>query len=675
MNKKKLGIITFNRASNYGAILQAYAMKCVCENLGYEVHVINYAKGIKDDNPTPVKDFLEANNKKRAAFKLCRSSLSYIWDKQRWNEFVSFRKKYLNESKICSTKEELETLGYDAYVIGSDQIWNYNITGNAFDPVYFGDFGSNAMCVLYGASSHDTPFPLDKELEFKKLLSNTNAEIGIREQKLADYVGSITGEKYQVVLDPTLLAGREIMESLVDDKVPKKPYILMYQIDANPASDISVKTLEARFGYDVYTMTVPRIGSFHGRRGIAGPERFLTLLKNAEFLVTNSFHGIALSLLFEKQFYVYENNGVMSRIDGLLETLELDKRKVKMVADIDLANQIDYVPITEHLNTLRQNSLTYLIDALNGKKAAKGTYIPKSFSLKAMNERKKADCSGCSACVKVCPVGAISMVADEEGFKYPKLDEEKCVKCGLCDKVCGFVPKEQKGELSQAYGVKHKSIEVRTTSRSGGAFVAFSDWVLQHDGVIYGAAMQSDFTVKHVRAVSDVERDMMKSAKYVQSDMDNVYPLVAEDLKDSKIVLFSGTPCQIAGLYAYINAKKVNSDKLYTCDLVCHGVPSPKVWHDYVEFVQSKYNEEIQSASFRDKSFGWDSHCESFILVSGKKIVSRDYTDLFYEHIMLRPSCHECHFANVNRIADLTLADFWGIEKNKPEFDDNKGVS
>lgn len=650
-------------------------MKCVCENLGYEVHVVNYIKGIKDDEPTPIKDFLDANSKKRAVFKLLRSSLSYIWDKQRWREFVNFRDKYLNESKICASKDELEALGYAAYVVGSDQIWNYNITGNAFDPVYFGDFSKDAVCVLYAASSHDTPFPLDKELEFKEMLTNTKAEIGIREQKLADYAGRLTGVKYPVVLDPTLLAGREVMESIVDDNVPKKPYILVYQIDANPASDISVKTLEARFGCDVYTMTVPRIGSLHGRKGTAGPEQFLSLLKNADFLVTNSFHGIALSLLFEKQFYVYENNGVMSRIDGLLDALGLNNRKVKMVSDIDLENKIDYVPVAERLNILRQDSLLYLSDALHGKKMTRGTYSPKCFSLKGLKERKKEDCSGCSACAKVCPMDAISMIADEEGFKYPRLDEEKCVNCGLCDKVCGFIPQEPKAELSQAYGVKHKNLETRITSRSGGAFVAFSDYVLQHDGVIYGAAMQPDYTVKHIRAVSGAERNEMKSAKYVQSDMGDVYPLVATDLNNNKMVLFSGTPCQVAGLYSYINAKKVNTDKLYTCDLVCHGVPSPKVWNDYIDFIQSKYNEEIQSANFRDKSFGWDSHCESFVLASGKKVVSRDYTDLFYEHIMLRPSCHKCYFANINRFADLTLADFWGIEKNKPEFDDNKGVS
>ena len=675
MKKKTLGIITFNRASNYGAILQAYAMKCVCENLGYEVHVVNYIKGIKDDNPTPMKDFFEATNKKRAMFKLCRSSLSYIWDRRRWKAFLSFRNKYLNESKICSTKEEVEALGYDAYVVGSDQIWNYNITGNEFDPVYFGDFCDNAIRVLYAASSHDTPFSLDKELEFKQLLLKTKANIAIREAKLADYVGGITGVQYPVVLDPTLLAGKEIMENIVDRETPEKPYILMYQIDSNPASDISVKTLEARFGCAVYTMTVPRIGSFHGRKGTAGPEKFLSLLKNAEFLVTNSFHGIALSLLFEKQFYVYDNNGVMSRIDGLLNTLELNDRKVKMVSDIELENVINYVPVKERLELLKNKSFEYLVAALSGRVTDQGTYVEEEFVLSKMNERKKNECSGCSACEKICPVGAISLVEDKEGFKYPEISEEKCIHCGQCDKICGFVPPNRKMELSKAYGVKHQNIETRFTSRSGGAFVAFSNWILKQNGVIYGAAMQTDCTVKHIRAVSSFERDLMKNAKYVQSDMNDVYPLIAEDLNKDKMVLFSGTPCQVAGLYAYVNTKKINTTQLYTCDLVCHGVPSPKVWKDYVRYIKDKYGEEIRVANFRDKSFGWDSHCESFVLESGKKIVSRDYTDLFYEHIMLRPSCHKCHFANVNRVADLTLADFWGIEKNNPEFDDNKGVS
>lgn len=678
MSKKTLGILTFNRASNYGAVLQAYALKEVCENLGYEVHVINYIKGVKDDRPTPMKDFLADSNKKNACIKLCRNLLSYVGDKKRWDAFVNFRKRYLSESNICINEKDIAALGYDVYIIGSDQIWNYNITGGTFDPVYFGDFSTDAKCIVYAASSHDTPFPLSKELEFKSMLEHTNAEIAIREKKLADYVSELTGTSYPVVIDPTLLAGREAMEKLINDNALERPYILIYQIDANPASDIAVKTLEQKFGCNVFTMTVPRIGSIHGRKGKYGPEEFLALLKNAEFLVTNSFHGIALSLLFEKQFFVYENGGVMSRIDSLLTTLSLNDRKVKMVADINIDNRIDYQPVKKILTELRQASRDYLKDALIGKKCSHLSIIEETFQLSPMNIRKKEECSGCSACVEICPVNAISMMDDEEGFLYPEINKKLCIHCGLCDQVCGFIPSKKSRieyELPKAFGIKHKDKNTRITSRSGAAFIGFSDIILEKSGVIYGAAMMDDYSVHHIRAVTRVERNHMKNAKYVQSGMSQIYDQVISDLKDGKQVLFSGTPCQVSGLYSLLDAKNIDKTNLVSCDLVCHGVPSPKVWKDYLHYIENKYGETIQMANFRDKTFGWDSHCESFVLASGKKVVSRDYTDLFYEHIMLRPSCHKCHFANVNRVADLTLADFWGIEKNDPMFDDNKGVS
>ena len=215
----------------------------------------------------------------------------------------------------------------------------------------------------------------------------------------------------------------------------------------------------------------------------------------------------------------------------------------------------------------------------------------------------------------------------------------------------------------------------RLTSRSGAAFIAFSDWILEAGGTVYGAAFQPDFSVKHIRATTKAERDRMKGAKYVQSDVSAVYPQAAEDLKEGKAVLFSGTPCQISGLLAMLETQKVGRENLICCDLVCHGTPSPAIWRDYVSYVEKENSSAVKIANFRDKSFGWDSHCESFVLENGKKIVSRDYTDLFYDHIMMRPSCHNCHFANVNRVADLTLADFWGIEKNDATFNDNKGVS
>lgn len=681
MKKETVGILTFHQALNYGAVLQAYALKMVCDELGYEAHIIDYSFKEIDEAVAPVKRFLAEPNKKRGLFKLARGLASYLGDKKREREFTEFRHCYLDESIPCSSMRDVEALGYDIYVSGSDQIWNYQITGKEFDPVFFLDLHVPAKKVIYAASSQDTPFPLDMELKFKDMLARTNAAISIREEKLANYVAALTGWRYPVVLDPTLLAGRRTMEKIPTIEEQGQPYILLYQIDSNPASDISVKTLEQKFGCPVYTMTAPRIGSVHGRKGNVGPEKFLTMLKNAQFLVTNSFHGIALSVIFEKQFFAYENGGVMNRIDGLLGQLSLLDRKVKMVKDIDPADRIDFKAVTPIIKSLQAESLDFLGQALRGESIAGcKSEMEDTMQLIPMRERRKLDCCGCSACADACPVHVIKMEEDEEGFIYPVINEEKCTHCGKCDRVCGFHKVKKRKEpfcLPYAYGVKHKDFDTRESSRSGAAFVAFSDVILNRGGVVYGASMQDDFSVCHIRAVNAEQRDRMKKAKYVQSNTVGIYPAVAQDLADGRSVLFSGTPCQVSGLQAYLSEKKVQTETLVCCDMVCHGVPSPTIWRDYLDYISQKYNGRILEANFRDKEFGWDSHCESFIVEGHKrKIVSRDYTDLFYEHIMFRPSCQNCQFANVYRPGDLTMADFWGIEKQgRPGFDDNHGVS
>ena len=678
MSKKTVGILTFHRALNYGAVLQAYALKKVCDALGYEAHVIDYDFAGVGEDVAPLRHFLGASNKKRAALGLVRSMMSYPGDKKREREFHDFRRSFLAESVTCRTAEEVAGLGYDVLVSGSDQIWNYNITGGRFDPVFFLDLPTDAQKVLYAASAHDTPFPLDMELKLRAQLECCTAAIGIREQKLADYTARVTGKRFPVVLDPTLLAGRELLETIPTGTAPKKPYILIHQIDANPASDICVRSLQERFGCDVYTMTVPRLGDVRGRRGDCGPEGYLTLLKGARFVVTNSFHGTALSTIFHKQFFVYENGGVMSRIDGLLELTGLSGRKVKMVADIDPEERIDFAAVDGRLTAARESSMDFLRSALAGNAPAPGVFVPETRQL-TMDQRGKSDCCGCTACAAVCPVGAITMEPDEEGFLYPKIDDSKCIHCGKCDRVCAFRPFPERAEpyaLPRAYGVKHAHLPTRESSRSGGAFVGFSDVILSRGGVVYGASMGADFTVSHIRAESAGDRDRMKEAKYVQSDIRGIYPQVARDLQEGREVLFSGTPCQVAGLRGYLQEKRIDAKKLICCDMVCHGVPSPGIWRDYLAMLEKNHGKKILSASFRDKDLGWEEHCESVLLEGEeKKRFLRDYTDLFYQHIMLRPSCAACPFTNTRRPGDLTMADFWGIEKHDPAFNDNRGVS
>lgn len=290
-----------------------------------------------------------------------------------------------------------------------------------------------------------------------------------------------------------------------------------------------------------------------------------------------------------------------------------------------------------------------------------------------LNNDNKYLCSGCTACKAVCPVDAIEMVRDEEGFKYPKINKEKCIDCNLCKNVCPNVKKSSENEMIEAHGAKLKDLEGRKTSRSGGAFIAISDYILNQNGIIYGSVLNRDFSVSHSRATNKEERDLFKGSKYVQSDMNDTIKQVIEDLKNGHKVLFSGTPCQVGGVIAAVPKKL--QDNLFTIDILCHGVPSNMVYEEFLKYIEEKENKKIKEFIFRDKSFGWSTHYETFIFEDNSKITTEFFRNLFYGHNVLRPSCFKCNYANVNRPADITIADFWGVDEIAPEFHDETGVS
>ena len=288
----------------------------------------------------------------------------------------------------------------------------------------------------------------------------------------------------------------------------------------------------------------------------------------------------------------------------------------------------------------------------------------------------KSQCCGCTACASICAHDAITMQPDALGFPYPVVDKDKCVNCGLCEKVCAFNDHYDTSlNLPQpdAYAARHKDMKEVETSRSGAAFIAISDYVLENGGVVYGAGYTDHFRVVHKRAVTREERDEFKGSKYVQSDMNTVFRQVKKDLKDGLTVLFSGTPCQTAGLNSYIGKKL--REHLILVDIVCHGVPGPYLWRDYIAYLEKKQGDKICWVNFRDKQeYGWTAHKETFKFVNGGGKMS--FTYLFYQHIMFRHSCGNCHYCNTKRPSDITIADFWGWEKTDPNINkDDKGVS
>lgn len=285
------------------------------------------------------------------------------------------------------------------------------------------------------------------------------------------------------------------------------------------------------------------------------------------------------------------------------------------------------------------------------------------------------ECSGCTACMSICPHKAITMEPDVLGFMYPVVNLGKCVDCGLCETVCSFNPNyetELNFQKPIAIGARHKDITEVMKSRSGALFVAISDFVLNKNGVIYGVGYKDHFIVTHKRAVTQSGRDEFRGSKYVQSDLTGIFKSIKKDLIDGKHVMFVGTACQTAGLNSYIGKRFRNN--LLIIDIVCHGTPGPKIWRDYITHLEENFKSKICQINFRDKlKYGWASHRESYKLENGNEI---SLENSFYRHILFRKSCGKCHFCNLRRPSDITIADFWGWEKQNTNLNrDNRGLN
>lgn len=287
----------------------------------------------------------------------------------------------------------------------------------------------------------------------------------------------------------------------------------------------------------------------------------------------------------------------------------------------------------------------------------------------------KAQCCGCGVCSEVCPRHAIEMKSDEEGFLYPEIDSERCVDCGLCKDRCAF-QKRGEGALSApitCYAARHADESVRAGSQSGGAFSALSDYVLDHGGAVYGVVLNGEFAAIHARATDRSGRDAQRGSKYIQSVLHPILQALREDAKKGLPIVFTGTSCQIAAAQSYLGT--VDQSNVYYVDILCHGVPSPMVWKDYLKWLEKEKNQPIRKVVFRDKEAGgWHQRVET-IEFQDEKIAAKTFGNLFYDHCILRPSCYDCPYTKTERISDLTIGDCWGLDKNAPELDDNKGMS
>ncbi len=293
----------------------------------------------------------------------------------------------------------------------------------------------------------------------------------------------------------------------------------------------------------------------------------------------------------------------------------------------------------------------------------------------------KQDCCGCSACAQRCPQNCISMHRDNEGFLYPQINEAQCINCNLCEKVCPILNTQRPQNPLKIYAGQINNEEIRIQSSSGGIFSAVAKEIIDKGGLVFGAKFNNKWEVVFDYTNSINQLAYFRGSKYIQATIDNAYNQTEKFLKTGNIVLFTGTPCQIAGLKSFL---KKDYPNLYTIDFICHGVPSPLIWKYYLqELINQEKINKIQNIYFRNKLRGWKNF--NFLLeytsndksqhIYEESYHSNIYMKAFLANLTLRPSCYNCHAKAGKSNSDLTIADFWGIDNYFPSLNDDKGIS
>lgn len=673
----KIGLVTFYHIHHYGALLQAAATERAVESLGAQCEIIDYF--VNQDNSL----FRRPTGLGSTAADV-HTALHYKALSARYRRFEDFARQHLRISgHRFESLEELKAaeLPYDVILAGSDQIWNPKIfPGGHFDPVFFGAF-SQRRKIAYAPSFGVPHIPEGMEDELQGYLSQFS-HLSVRERQGRRIIEALTGKAVPVVLDPTLLLTAEQWGAMTADPGLSGGYILCYCISRPGALAPYIHQLAKETGLPVVQLCGIR-QKVHPKALCvldAGPSEFLGLFQNASYVCTNSFHGTVFSIQLQKPFFTAVAPSELaepesSRTFSLLSTLGLTERIIGKGDTAGLADKIDWAEAARRLQAARQTSMDYLRAALMDGETPGETAEPQAAETDLPTLADHTRCTGCTACASVCPKDAITMERDKEGFAYPAVDGEKCVRCVRCTSVCPMLHGREPKPLPAAFAAWNRDDAIRRDSTSGGVFTALADHVLESGGIVFGAAMDGKQHLRHVACFRKEDLWRLRGAKYVQSDLGETFREVKKAL-ETRPVLFSGTPCQVDGLYRCLGCRPEN---LVTCDLVCHGVPSPGVWEDMARSIEGRRHKGLQAVRFRNKVTGWkDSHFTTVYddgTVDTAPLFRTEYGRAFGRALFLRPSCHRCAYTNLNRPGDFTLGDFWGLKPDELPDQQEKGVS
>ena len=635
-------IVTFHTAFNHGAVLQTLALQEFIKEQGYSV-------GVYDYRPPYTNPFTGTKGK---VFKVLRKihEKEYIEKENRFHEFVD---NNLNLNLEMDSR---------IYLSGSDQVWNP--TGS-MNPIYFLRFvGDKSVRASYAASMGTSKVPEIKEELFKRYIDRFD-RVSVREPDVKECVSKFYSGDISVNVDPTLLMKADFWRQYMRE-VPGLPddFILAYILHLPKNANELLKWLQKETGAKVVLIDGQGAMTHLVRNDLAlhnvGPREFIWLVNEAKAVVTSSFHGTAFSVIFHKEFYSIVNPAAPSRINNILSLVGLKPvNETDSLADFTRNTNINWDSVGDILDRERLRSADYLksvFDFSCGKyrKQLCGT-------VELMKER----CTGCSACEASCPVDAIKMHLNVEGFFEPDIDKEKCINCSKCIKACPLDKKIGKPKLKSYYGW-HRNPQVRFNSSSGGVFRALADNVLSTGGIVFGAVYSDDWRSIEFSDSDHSSMEELQKSKYSVSNPSGVYKKIKEQLESGRKVLFCGTPCQNAGLTTYLSKEYEN---LIRCDFVCGGMASLAFYREYLEYLSSKFDSKIESVDFRPKDKGWGKQRIKVNFENGKEYMTRSHMDYYFkcfanEHISVRETCLDCEFYSYH-VSDITLADFWGYKTAK----------
>lgn len=670
----KVALLSFHNAYNYGAALQAYGLQCAVQRLGVECEYLNYINDYRR-HAYDLNYQLKSALKSKQLVSATKFFVGMPVMAKRAKKFEAFYSDYLKKTKrIFRNSEEAKEISteYDKFIVGSDQVWNWSNNGG--DAAFLLDFVSDDSKKISYSSSFGVCNIAPEVSELYKKYLGKFSRLATRESIGTEIIENLTGRKAHLVLDPVFLTRREEWDKIKSQSSNnKKKFIFCYTnrqsqvtdfLNTGFITDEDLHVLSTHFTFkDLINRRIkPRISM--------SPGEFINEIDSAELVVTASFHCLALAIIYHKQFIAIltGDHGKDERIINLLKITGLENRVLKSSTTREsILQPINYESVDARIKKQFDYSEEYLRRAVFGEQD-----IPFDESNKNLLFCRDSRCFGCGACKEVCPVGAIEMKQNEEGFFFPEIDELKCIHCHKCHSVCQVYSKKERVSNQRCYAVKNTD-EIRKISSSGGMFRAMAAFVFQKKGVVCAAGMTDDFKVQHMVATNESELQPMCGTYYVQSVTGDCYSRIKQLLKTMPIVLFVGTPCQVKGLKDYLG---YSPDNLVTCDLVCHGVPSPMVLDEFIKMVNE--HGKTTEFKFRDKSLGWKGYHVSAVIKGIKvknKLWLQSFNNLFSHNMINRLSCGSCPYSCLDRCSDITIGDFWGIEKYHKAFMDNLGIS